>query len=188
MKLRATLPALLLAFAALLSGCNLLTTDRDATAEPLPGSGSDPCLQGNWVMSNEDVNSTMAALAPVPGLSFPGGTLVMAFTGGDFSYASSDLVARMDIPDGYMEAEAAFLFTASFSTADGIINFANTVYDVEALVWRAVIDGDTEEAPGPGALLFPIPGNGPYGCSADALTFEVSGGAGPVVLFFTRQP
>lgn len=188
MKLRAILPALLLACAALLSGCNLLTTSGDATAEPLPGSGSDPCLQGNWVMSNEDVNSLMQDLAPLPNLTIPTGTLTMTFTGNDFAYGSDNLTMRADISGGYMETEAAFLFTASFSTSNGVISFANTVYDVETFVWRAVIDGNVTEMPGSATIQFPIPGNGPYGCTADALTFEVTGSSGPVVMIFTRQP
>jgi hypothetical protein len=188
MKTHLVLPALLFVLLVFLSGCSLLTAEEAATAEPLPESDNDPCLQGTWVMSNEDVNSTMTALAPIPGLSIPSGTLTMAFTGNDFAYSSSDLTVRIYSSDGYMETDAAFLFTASFSTADGIINFANIVYDVETLVWRALIDGNVTEGPGPNTLLFPIPGNGPYGCSADALTFEVSGGAGPVILLFTRQP
>jgi hypothetical protein len=156
---------------------------------PLGGTGSDPCLQGNWEMSNEDVNSMMADLAYVPGLSIPTGTLVMSFTGNDFAYGSRDLVMRIDMPDGYMEAEAAFLFTATFTTAEGMLMLSDIIYSAETFVWRAVIDGQVEETAGPNTLLFPAPGNGPYGCSADALTIQTAGGAGgPVVLFFTRQP
>lgn len=188
MKIRAYAFTLLLSCAVLLSACSLRTAEDNATPEPLPGSGSDPCLQGNWLMSNEDVNSLMQDLVPVPGLSAPSGTLTMAFTGSDFSYASSGLVVRMDNPGGYMEAEAAFLVTSSFSTQDGIVNFANTVYDSEILVWRAVINGETTEAAGPATLQFPVPGSGPYGCTADTLTFEVAGSGGPVVMMFTRQP
>ncbi len=187
MKLSPAL-SLLLAAALLLAGCRLPATEGETPAETSSASGSDPCLQGTWIMSNEDVNSTMQALVPIPNLSIPSGTLVMRFTGNDFSYASDNLTMRIEMPGGYMEAEAAFLFTASFSTSDGRINFTNTVQDTEIFVWRAVINGEVSEIAGPNNLTFPIPGNGPYGCSADALTFEaVSGATGPVILVFTRQ-
>lgn len=140
------------------------------------------------MMSNEALNSTMQALAPIPNLSIPTGALVMTFTGNDFAYGSDNLTMRMSMPGGYMETEAAFLFTASFSTSNSVIQFTNTVYETEEFVWRAVIDGEVSEVAGPNMVRFPVPGNGPYGCSADALTFEaVSGATGPVVLFFTRQ-
>ena len=156
---------------------------------PLDDLGHDPCLQGNWDMSNGDVNALMAALAPVPGLTIPSGNLVLEFTGNDFSYGSRDLIMRIDIPDGYMEAEAAFLYTGGFSTTGGMIVLSEIVYSAEAFTWRAVIDGEMEEMPGPNALLFPVPGGGPYECSGDALVIETTGGAsGPVDMFFFRQP
>ncbi|MEZ0396769.1 MAG: hypothetical protein ABWK53_10130 [Anaerolineales bacterium] len=187
MKLPPTLSALLI-FSFLLVGCRMPTTDDTTPPETSSAPASDPCLQGNWVMSNEDLNSTMQALTGIPNLSIPTGTLVMSFTGDDFSYASDNLTLRMDMSDGYMEAEAGFLFTALFSTSNGIITFTDTVYDAETFVWRAVINGEVSEIAGQNTLRFPVPGSGPYGCSADALTFEaISGATGPVVLLFTRQ-
>ena len=88
-----------------------------------------------------------------------------------------------------MEAEAVFLFTATFATEDGMIIFTDTVYDVQGLVWRAAINGGMEEIPGPQALLFPVPGGGPYECSSDMLVIDAVGGTGDTVyLIFFRQP
>ena len=75
---------------------------RDPVTESmsLDGMGSDPCLQGNWEMSNSDVNALMASLVTIPGLSIPSGTLLMSFTGDDFSYGSQDLVLHTDVTGG----------------------------------------------------------------------------------------
>ncbi len=172
-----------------LSGCNLLVTGGEATLEPGIGSGDDSCLQGNWAMSNEDLNALFESLTQVPGLVILEGTLHMSFTEGDFSYGSENIVMHMAIPGGYMEAEAFFLFTASYATSDGILTFASTIYDVGALTWQATIDGETTEVSGPGTVLFPIPGDGSYHCSSGELILNTVGGtSGPVALIFTRVP
>jgi hypothetical protein len=165
-----------------------LQSPAEVASEPTLSGGSDPCLQGTWVMSNENVNTLMLSLTSVP-LILPTGTLVMSFTGEDFSYGSDGLTIRMDIPGGYMEADAAFLFTGAFATSGGSIEFGQTVYSVEALTWRAMIDGEIEETTGPNAIAFPAPGNGPYLCDADLLSFNATSGTGDsVVLTFFRQP
>lgn len=163
-----------------------LLSPAEVALEPTLSGGSDPCLQGTWTMSNENVNTLMLSLTPVP-LILPTGTLVMSFTGDDFSYGSDGLTIRMDIPGGYMEADAAFLFTGNFATSGGSIEFGQTVYSAEAFTWRAVIDGEMEETTGPNAIAFPMPGNGPYLCDANLLSFNTTSGTGEnVVLTFTR--
>jgi hypothetical protein len=188
MKIKIFLPLFLAVVLTLLTACGPGLEPPGSVSTPGGSSGSDPCLQGSWVMSNENVNTLMLSLTTVP-LSIPTGTLVMTFTGGDFGYASEDLTIRIDIPDGYLEAEAGFLFHGKFDTSGNSIEFSSTVYDVEAFTWRAVIDGMTEESVGPNAIAFPIPGNGPYLCSANTLSFNTVSGTGEnVILTFTRQP
>lgn len=176
--------------ASLLGACRPgLEENPGDESMPLDSMGRDPCLQGNWEMSNADVNALMAALVPISSLTIPSGTLVMSFVGEDFSYASRDLILRANMPDGYMEAEAAFLFTAKFASQGGNLIFSETIYEAEALIWRAVIDGEVEEMPGLQTVLFPMPGGGPYECSDDMLTVEAVGGTGDTVyLIFFRQP
>jgi hypothetical protein len=171
------------------AACGLgLQSPAEVALEPTLTGGSDPCLQGNWVMSNENVNTLMLSLTPVP-LILPTGTLVMSFNGDDFSYGSDGLTIRMDIPGGYMEADAAFLFSGAFATSGGSIEFGQTTYSVEAFTWRAMIDGEMEEATGPNAIAFPMPGNGPYLCDANILSFSTTSTTGDsVVLTFFRQP
>ena len=176
---------------ASLSACGPgLQSPGSVTVEPTGrNSSSDPCLEGYWVMSNEDVNALMSSLVTVPGLSIPLGTLEMAFIEGEWSYGSNELLVRMDVPGGYMEADAAFLFTGKFTSSEGSITFNNIIYDAEAFSWRAYINGEMMEVEGPSALAFPVPGNGPYNCSGDSLSFDTTSGTGSVVgLFFTRQP
>ena len=165
-----------------------LQSPAEVASEPALTGGSDPCLQGTWVMPNEDVNTLMLSLTPVP-LSLPTGTLAMSFNGDDFSYGSDDLTIRIDIPGGYMEADAAFLFSGAFATSGGLIEFGQTIYSVEAFTWRAMINGEMEETTGPNAIAFPMPGNGPYQCNANSLSFGATSGTGDsVVLTFSRQP
>ena len=180
---------LLLSISLLLASCNPgLESDPRDESSVLEGMGSDPCLQGTWTMSNSDVEALLASLAPIPGMTIPSGSLVMAFTGDDFSYAAQDLVMRIGIPGGYMEAEAGFLFYGSFATSDGMIAFSETIYDAEILVWRASIDGNITEAPGPQVIAFPMPGGGPYECTTDMLTIDAVGGSGETnYLIFYRE-
>ncbi len=176
---------LIVLLGAACGGPGLLSPDEVAL-EPTLSGGSAPCLQGTWVMSNENVNTLMLSLTPVP-LILPTGILVMSFNGNDFSYGSDGLTIRMDIPGGYMEADAAFLFSGAFATSGGSIEFGQTVYTAEAFTWRAMIDGETEEAVGPNAIAFPMPGNGPYLCDAHLLSFNTTSATGDsVILTFTR--
>ena len=85
---------------SILVACERTDLGGEATSEPVTNQEAGACLQGNWVMSNEDVNSLMTSVAPVPGLSVPTGTLVMAFTSEDFSYGSDNLTVRMEMPGG----------------------------------------------------------------------------------------
>ena len=165
-------------------------SDSPVTGDEAPdGLGQDPCLQGTWEMSNPEVNALMASLAYVPGLTIPTGTLVLSFTGDEFAYGSRDLVMRIDNPGGYLEAEAVFLHSGNFATTGGVLITSNVVSNAEAMTWRAVINGQTTEAPGPNAVFFPVPGGSPYACSGDALTIDSVGGTGGTVyLIFFRQP
>lgn len=184
------LSLMILSLVAFLTACGPGLEERGSvTAESESAGGSDSCLQGTWVMSNEDVNALMSSLTTVPGLSIPLGTLVMNFTGNEWSYGSNELLMRADVPGGYMEADALFLYTGNFSTSSGMITFTNVVGDIETLAWRASINGGMEQITGPSAIFFPVPGNGHYNCSGDYLSFEVNSGAtGTAGLFFTRQP
>ena len=182
----------LLLAAALLTACGPGLeggSDSPVTGDEMPdGLGRDPCLQGNWEMSNAEVNALMASLTIIPGLSIPSGTLQISFTGDEFAYGSRDLVLRATNPGGYLEAEAVFLHSGNFSTTGGLLITANVVSNAEAMVWRAKIDGEITEAAGPNAVFFPVPGGGPYECSGDSLTIDSVGGTGDTVyLIFFRQ-
>ncbi|MBI4731546.1 MAG: hypothetical protein HY781_05355 [Chloroflexi bacterium] len=177
MKIRILPVTFLLVF--LLSACSL----------PGRTGNSVACLQGNWEMSNSDLNLMLATLVPVPGMSIPVGTFLMAFSGSDFSYGSEGFALRIEIPDGYMEADAAFLTTGTFSAEDGVITFSGLVSDREISTWRAVVDGEVVEVPGATSIDFPSPGSGPYTCSDTTLAItSVSGTGDPFVMIFTRLP
>ncbi len=167
-------------------------TDLPRTSES-PSSGNDPCLQGNWIMPSEDVNSLMQRVIPIPNMSFRG-SLTMSFSGNEFTYASDGMTIRVDMPGGYMEADAIFLVTANFSTNNGVITLYNTIADSSVLVWRGMVNGDFVEVPGPiNTLQFPSPDNSTYVCTADTLTFQArtfsaSGPSGFTEMTYRRQP
>lgn len=164
-------------------------TDPPRTAEPLE-AGSDPCLQGNWIMPNEDVNSFMLEMLHLPNMSFPNGSLIMSFTGDTFAYASDGMKIRLDMgPNRYMESEFIVFVTGNYSTKNGIITYSNITTSQEILVWRAVDNGEVVGVPGSGPTVqYPPPSGGPYGCTTDTLTLQVPGSSGPVVAIFRRQP
>lgn len=167
-------------------------TDLPRTSES-PSSGNDPCLQGNWIMPSEDVNSLMQRVIPIPNMSFRG-SLTMSFSGNEFTYASDGMTMRVDTPNGYMEADTIFLVTANFSTNNGVITLYNTIADSSVLVWRGMVNGDFGEVQGPiNTLQFPSPDNAPYVCTADTLTFQTrtfsaSGPSGFTEMTYRRQP
>lgn len=178
---------------ALASGTDLLplATETSVPTPELDSSGSDPCLQGQWVMSLESLQVLVATLLPMANFSVPQGTLTMSFTGESYTYASDEFVLRMDVKPGeYFEGVATFTAVGTFSTADGQILFANSTYTQNITSWRAFINGEYIEVPG-GApqISFGFPGNGPYTCSGDTLTVGTRDTANtPVPMIFTRLP
>lgn len=177
MKLR-TLPAVFL-FLLTLSACSL------------PGraiSGAN-CLQGEWVMYNEDLNGMMIALIPVPGMYIPVGEFHMTFEGSNFVYYSEGYTLRLENPSGYQEADANFETEGTFSAENGVLVLSDMITIRDVTTWRAVIDGETAEVPGGTLLAAPDPGMGPYTCSDSTLTIHsVSGSGTNYDMIFTRQP
>jgi hypothetical protein len=168
-------------FILLLSGCSLPSAGRT--------DNRAACLQGDWEMSNSDLNVMFATLVPFPVIEIPAGTLQMTFSGSDFSYLGDGLILHTEIPGGYMETEAVFLTTGTFTAADGMISFENLITDSEEFIWRASIDGEVSEVEGTNSLYFPPPGNGPYLCSETTLTIPAVSGTGEVfAMLFTRLP
>jgi hypothetical protein len=157
----------------------------------LPGGAGDEadCLQGNWVMSNEDFNIMLLTLVPVPGLSIPVGTLLMNFEGDQFVYGSDAFTLQIDLPGGYMSADASFATDGTFSAADGMLTFADMVTSRNVSTWVAVIDGEVAEAPGSFDVSMPAPGGGPYSCEGDLLAITSIAPSGePFAMIFQRQP
>lgn len=177
---------------ALSSGTSSPVSTQTSVPTPEPDtSGSDPCLQGHWVMSLESLRVLIATLLPMANFSVPQGTLTMTFTGESYTYASEEFVLRMDTKSGeYFEGVANFTAVGTFSTTDGKILFENSTYTQNITSWRAFINGEYIEVPG-GApqISFGFPGNGPYTCSSDTLTVGTRDTANtPVPMIFTRIP
>ena len=157
----------------------------------LPGGAADEasCLQGNWVMTNEDLNIMLLTLVPVPGMSIPAGTLLMTFEGDRFVYGSDAFTLQIDVPDGYMSAEASFATDGTFSAAEGVLTFSDMVTSRNISTWVAVIDGEVAEAPGSFDVSMPAPGSGPYTCEGDLLVITSMAPSGePFAMIFQRQP
>lgn len=154
-------------------------------------SNYDPCLQGQWVMSLESLQTLMATLLPLPTFHVQEGTMAMSFSGENYTYSSENFVLRMDTKPGeYFEGAASFSAVGTFSTANGEIIFANTTNTKTINSWRAFINGEYTEVPG-GApqISFGFPGSGPYTCNGDSLTVGTAGTANtPVPMLFTRTP
>jgi hypothetical protein len=157
-----------------------------ASACSMP-SGRDPCLQGDWVMSNEDLNIMLLTLVPIPGLSIPAGTFLLRFEGDEFVYGSDAFTLQIDFPDGYMSAEAGFATDGKFTAEDGILAFTDMVSSKNISHWVAMKDGRVVDAPGSYEVAIPPPGGGPYSCSDHLLSITSMTPMGePFTLIFTR--
>ncbi|MBM3151970.1 MAG: hypothetical protein FJZ96_07185 [Chloroflexi bacterium] len=169
-----------------LASCSLPGTP----AEDSPALSDDAaCLQGVWEMSNADLNAMLSILIPVPGMRIPVGTFYMTFSGTQFAYQSDGYTLRIDLADGYMEADALFLTSGTFSAQAGNLTFSDLIYDQEISTWRAVINGVTADVPGTTTISIPPPGSGPYVCSGSTLTIESMNSAGaPFDMVFSRLP
>jgi hypothetical protein len=152
-------------------------------------SNQDPCLQGQWVMSLESLQTLMATLLPLPTFHVQEGTMSMSFSGEDYTYSSENFVLRMDTKPGeYYEGAASFSAVGTFSTANGEIIFDNNTNTQTISSWRAFINGEYIEVPG-GApqITFGFPGSGQYTCNGDSLTVGTMGTSNtPVPMLFTR--
>lgn len=157
--------------------------------EPTP-AGRDECLQGQWTMNHESLQTLMAALIPLPTFHVQEGTLTMTFVEDNYTYASDTFVLRIDTnPGNYIEASASFSASGTFATEENEIIFNNTSSTSETFGWRAYINGEYSEYPGtPPTFSFGIPGSGPYTCEGDTLTVGTTGTANtPVPMVFTRS-
>lgn len=160
-----------------------------ATPEPAPAGGGAACLQGVWTMSNADLNEMLAGLVPAPNLSAPQGTPVLTLDGDRYSYIAEGLVVRVTLaPDWYMEAEGGFTFTGAFSADGEMMEFVPETGETELAIWRAYKDGQLVEMPGTAPeLSLGVSGAAPYRCMGDRLEIDsAGGGAGPVIMFFSR--
>lgn len=168
---------------SLLSACSL---PQDIPAPP-PEQDSAACLQGEWEMSNAELNLMLATLVPVPGMGIPVGTFRITFIEDDFLYYSDGFVLRLDMPEGYLEAEATFETGGTFTAEDGRLNLADIVSSKEVSTWRAVKGDLVVEVPGDIDVSVPLPGNGPYTCDANTLTITSPSPTGdPFPMVFQR--
>ncbi len=160
------------------------------TVDPTDSS-SDPCLQGQWVMSLESLQILMATLLPMPNFHIREGTMAMSFSGENYTYGSENLVMRMDTTPGeYFEGSASFTAIGTFSTVNGEIIFDNTTNTQNISSWGAFRNGEFTEIPG-GApqISFGFPESGLYTCNGDTLSVDTKGTANtPVPMVFIRIP
>jgi len=161
-----------------------------STSEPQLPSGSDRCLQGEWVMPTADLDLMIATILPMPGVRVPGGELRMAFDGSSYRYLSYGFILHMDLgTDTYMESTASFENSGSFSTGDGRIYFSSIASESEVGSWTGYKDGETYTVPGTAPQMsFYLGGENPYRCTADRLEIDTHH---PVIetltLFFFRR-
>ncbi len=191
MKLKILATGMLIVF---LAACSLPSTGTEEPAmgnesTPVPAENDFACLQGVWEMSNTALNEMLASRVPVAGMSIPTGTFRLTFDGNTFGYGSDVFALRMEIPGGYMEAEAIFLVSGNFSTADGVVTFTDQLYTSEVITWRAMIDGEVSETTGATSIFLPAPGSGTYTCSGTSLSLPSASGTGEAfTMVFSRVP
>lgn len=152
------------------------TPTAEATlAAPAPGAG-DACLEGAWVMDTAAADGMLAELTGVSTLHVVAGSLTLTFDGEQFSYGSSGLTVRSDLPpSGYIEADATVAIVGGYTAADGMLAFNTESVTSDIGTWRASINGETVEVPGGGpAFSLTPPGSAPYRCSAAQLEVDAN--------------
>jgi hypothetical protein len=167
----------------LMSACSL------PSAEAALPANSAVCLQGNWEMSNSDLNAMLLALIPLSSFSIPAGTFGIRFDGDLFIYYSDGYTLRIAMPDGYMEADVTFQTDGTYAVDGGMLNLSDIVSTNDISAWRAVINGETQEVPGNTSVMVPQPGSGPFTCSATTLTISTVTPSGETyAMLFSRLP
>jgi len=155
-----------------------------------PAGGSDPCLEGTWTMDTAAADQMLGSLTGLSTLHVSAGSLSITFAGDRFEYASEGLTVRSDMPpSGFIEAEGSFAAAGSYVAGEGVLTFNAESTTTEIGMWRAVINGETVEMPGPGPdFSLTPPGSAPYRCAADRLEVDTAGPVTPeVTMVFTRS-
>jgi len=88
----------------------------------------------------------------------------------------------MDMPGGYMEADARFSNTGGYAANGGMLVLEQGTVGAEAVRWTGHVRGRTVHVPGRGPSVSFLPmGAGPYECAPNKLVIQTRNPTGDSV-------
>lgn len=161
-------------------------TTAEPTTPPTVGNGlTAECLQGEWIMSQEDTDLFIATLVPFAPVSIPQGSLSMTFEGDRVRFFTN-IVARFSVPEGEVEGPLDLLQEGSYVIAGRDLKIALDNVEGGWGNFTGNIGGVSVNVPVPAIGEFPPLAGGPAECDGDRFSLQYTSGVSNAIAFFQR--